>query len=68
MIDIYDLESWEQLVLQGAEDLKLLSDKELKKSRFIKKLVSTDKIFMYSQIQFEICWRKNLEKEIDDKY
>ena len=54
MIDIYDLESWEQLVLQGAEDLKLLSDKELKKSRFIKKLVSTDKIYMYSQIQFEI--------------
>jgi hypothetical protein len=49
MIDIYDLESWEQLVLQGAEDLKLLSDKELKKSKLIKKLVSTYKIWVYGK-------------------
>ena len=41
-----DISSWEQLMTQGAEALKL-ADLELKKSSFVRKLVSTHKIWAY---------------------
>ena len=57
--DIHDFQSWEQLLIQGAEALKL-TDKELKKSRFIKKLVSTYKIWVYSKKMKEIDKQKSI--------
>jgi hypothetical protein len=47
------------LLIEGAEALKL-SDQELKKSRFIGKLVSTYKIWMYSKTLKEIDKQKRI--------
>jgi hypothetical protein len=47
-----DISSWEQLLAQGAEALKL-ADQELKKSRFVRKLVSTHKIWAYGKTMKE---------------
>ena len=61
-----DISSWEQLVAQGAEALKL-ADQELKKSRFVRKLVSTHKIWAYGKTIKELYKQTKMRVKMSER-
>jgi hypothetical protein len=64
--DSPDISSWEQLVAQGAEALKL-ADQELKKSSFIRKLVSTYKIWAYGKTMKELYKQTKMRVKMSER-
>jgi hypothetical protein len=61
-----DISSWEQLLTQGAEALKL-PDQELKKSRFVRKLVSTHKIWAYGKTIKELYKQTKMRVKMSER-
>jgi hypothetical protein len=56
----------EKLLAQGAEALKL-ADQELKKSRFVRKLVSTHKIWAYGKTIKELYKQTKMRVKMSER-